>query len=143
VKNFLKIATVFFALTATFHVAHAEEFDDVMMENTEGKMEAAALGQIRFMIEDSEQRTQEIGQIEDEVGTTMDNSNGLLKALGEKEAIASAANNKIKRIKAQVKMHMLEGEAVFTVYDQVTVLHDKVVEQNNAARELVHLPKKY
>lgn len=51
------------------------------------------------------------------MGIMMENLNGLLKVLGEKEVFVFVVNNKIKWIKVKVDFNSIFGDDIFVVYD--------------------------
>lgn len=91
-KSFnLKAALVILSLTATT-VVHAQNVSDIDKEITEGKIQAAMANQKDFnplhqvikMKMELDSIHQQIDDLQMQVGTSVDDSNGVVKSLGDK-----------------------------------------------------------
>lgn len=77
----------------------------------DGKVVAVEAANMRRLLEESEKRVEEIREMGEMIGSSMEDSHGLLKFLGEKETFAEMALNQMKSIDKEIDS--LEGDELF------------------------------
>lgn len=128
-KTLVKTMTVVLALSFS---VNAFAWDEI----SEGKMQGHALMSAMDMQKEVAQLVKEIGALEDQVGTTMEESGGLIKALGEKETLATEAKLKIDAI-VQILDQSSNTDEILVGFTDVRTLTDQVRELAKDARGLV------
>ncbi|MGZ3743260.1 MAG: hypothetical protein ACXWRE_06265 [Pseudobdellovibrionaceae bacterium] len=111
------VTTFILAISFSFaaHASYAEE------ENIETKLQAQALMLSSFMQQEAATLMEQIAKATDEVGTSMEDSGGYLKALGENETAALKAKKKIDALlKTMEKSN--RSEEIFLGRDKVEIL---------------------
>jgi len=128
-KTLVKTVTLVLALSFS---ANAFAWDEI----SEGKMQGHALMSAIDMQKESAALLKEIIAIEDEVGMTMEESGGLIKALGEKETMATEAKQKIDTI-VQILDKSSNTDEILVGFTDVRTLTEKIRELAKEARDLV------
>lgn len=132
-KSFLaKAALVLLTLTATT-VVHAQ-YSPEDYEHQEGKMEAAAYGQTIEMKKELDSIVKKISDLQEEVGFSTEDSNGLVKALGEKLDMTDELRTDFLAV-AQ-KMQEQAGDELFKSYDKASKILKEARKNLAAAKEL-------
>lgn len=98
------------------------------LDITEGKIAAATMMNMRIMIEESQNKIEEIRRIGDIVGQSMEDSQGLLKFIGEKETFAEMAINEMKAL--EKKADFLSGDALFAAHSRIAKLAGEIQDMN-------------
>ncbi|WP_409478283.1 hypothetical protein [Pseudobdellovibrio sp. HCB154] len=115
---FVKAALVLLTLTATTVVqaqVSPEEY-----EHAEGQMEAAAYNQAINMKKEFDSIVKKIIDLQEDVGFSTEDSNGLVKALGEKLDMTDELRTEFLGIAAE--MQKQEGDELFKSYGKATNL---------------------
>lgn len=91
---------------------------------TEGKIGAAAAMNMRLMLEESQKKVDEISRMGDMVGNAMEDSQGLLKFIGEKETFAEMALNEMKAL--EKKADSMETDALLKASSRMAKLSTEI-----------------
>lgn len=113
----------------------AQEDSSVDIDNMdEGKIEATMLMNTKIMLEESDQNADRIRVLSDKIAETMDDSQGLLHALGQYESQATFTASEMKKIAK--KMDNMRGDSLFEAYNKVSELNSEVRELAKEAATL-------
>jgi hypothetical protein len=123
--------TVILALALNFSFsAHAWDDDTVT------KLQAQALVSAVQMQKETSVLLKEMDAIGTEIGTSMDDSGGLIKALGVNETAAMDAKQKID-VLIQVMTKSTNADEIFTGYAEVVTLANEIRALNKDSKDLV------
>ena len=98
-----------------------------------GKIEAAAINNMQVMVKDAETQLKQIQQIGDIVGHSVEDSQGLLKFIGEKETFADRALTELKVLAKNADS--LQGDSLFRAYDRATRLAVEIRQLNEETQQ--------
>lgn len=127
-----KAALVLLTLTATT-VVHAQ-FSPEDYEHQEGKIEAAAYGQTIEMKKELDSIVKKISDLQEDVGFSTEDSNGLVKALGEKLDMTDELRTEFLSVAAE--MQKQAGDELFKSYDKASKILKEARKNLAAAKEL-------
>jgi hypothetical protein len=127
-KTLVKTMTVVLALSVSMNAVAWDEM-------TEGKMQGHALMSAMDMQKEAAGLLKEIISIEDQVGMSVEESGGLIKALGEKETMATEAKQKIDAI-VQILDQSSNTDEILVGFTDVRTLTEQIRELAKEARGL-------
>jgi predicted translin family RNA/ssDNA-binding protein len=130
--NILKTVLVVLALSSTsFAQAQIDLSNDY--EHQEAKVEASAYNQVTHMKKELDSIYKKISDLQEDVGITAEDSQGVIKALGEKMDMTDELRTDFVMVAAE--MQKQSGSALFESYGQA----DKIIKQ--ARKHLVEAKK--
>ena len=132
----LKTLTVLLALSFAFNV-QAQNPSSEQQDITEGKIQAGALVQALMLQNESAELVANIQFVQDMVGTSMEDTAGLLKALGEKEFFAMEEKAKLDFVIEKMKTSSSEAASADDLL-QVRKSRDAIFKLNRETRELIN-----
>ena len=136
VKTMTLLLAISIAFSAQANDSSSAQDESLQQEITEGKIQASILNDAIDMQTQSAELISNIQFVQDMVGTSIEDSGGLLKALGEKEFFASMEKQKIDALIVQMQgLNSYENiaDGVRRVRAHLAV----IVKLNREARELV------
>ena len=133
---FAKAALVLLTLTATT-VVHAQVSPEDY-EREEGRMEAAAYNQAIDMKKEFDSIVKKISDLQEDVGFSTEDSNGLVKALGEKLDMTDELRTEFLGVAAE--MQKQEGNELFKSYGKA---HNMLKEARKNLKEAKALAEKF
>lgn len=101
----------------------------------EGKIEAAAAMNMKFIVQDAQKKVSEIKKIGNLIGTSMEDSQGLIKFIGEKEHFAELALSEMKRL--EKASDSLSGENLFNAHSRMIKLASEIRSLNEETQMTV------
>lgn len=138
-KKTIKHTLAAVMLLTSFNAFAMSESDMDSFDMMEGKIAATAMMNMEVLIEESQKHVDEIKNMGELIGQSMEDSNGLLKFIGEKETFAEMALNEMKMlnkkketmsvdglIKAQTKISALAGE-IRAMNEETQMTLDKIL----------------
>ena len=125
------VKTLTFVMALSFSIgAHAWD------EETDGRFQGQALMGAITLQQEAAELIKNIGSIEDQVGMSMPESHGLIKALGEKESEATEVKQRIDTIVQIMKMSSNTDE-ILTGFETVNKLTAQIRDLDKATKDLV------
>lgn len=136
--NIFKTVLVVLALSSTsFAQAQFDLTNDY--EHQEAKVEAAAYGQLTQMKKELDAIYKKISDLQEEVGITVDDSQGVIKALGEKIDMTDELRTDFVMLAAE--MQKQSGSALFESHAQANTIMKQARKHLVEAKKLAKLVK--
>lgn len=127
-KNLIKTLTVLLAVSFSFAA-------NAWVDYAEGKFQGQALTGAISMQKEADSLLEEIISLDEQIGTTMAESGGLVKALGEKETQATTAKARIDAV-VKIMENSSSTDQLMNGFTEIETLTKEIRDLNKEAKTL-------